>query len=129
VRDISKKGARMRRNHILGLSVLGVLAAFLIVGGTACKGSTTAPTNPPEEKSFISTTAQSHTHSVQVTRLAIDSTPADGYSHATSLVNSHVHTFTLSQSQLQSLKNGAKLDIDTSTDSNHFHTFTIQKWF
>jgi uncharacterized lipoprotein YajG len=118
----------MRRKHILESGILGVLAAILIVAGSACKSSTTA-VNPPEEKSFISSSSQSHTHSVQVTRLAIESTPADGYSHATSLVNSHVHTFTLSQSQLQSLKGGATLNIDTSTDSGHFHTFTIQKWF
>jgi hypothetical protein len=116
------------RKCVLRWGVLGALAAFLIVGGSACKSSTT-PQNPPEEKSFISTSSQSHTHSVQVTRLAIESTPADGYSHATSLVNSHVHTFSLSQAQLQSLKDGATLDIETSTDNGHSHTFTIKRWF
>jgi hypothetical protein len=119
----------MRRKHILGLGLLGALAAVLIVAGSACKSSTTA-VNPPEEKSFISTSTDNHTHGVQVTRLAIESTPADGYSHATSLVNSHVHTFTMSQAQLLSVKNGATVDIVTSTDSTgHTHTFTIQKWF
>jgi hypothetical protein len=119
----------MTRKHILRWGLLGMLAAVLIVAGSACKSSPTTPENPPDEKSFYSTTSQSHSHSVTITKLAIQSPPAEGYTHATSLVNSHVHTFSLSQAQLQSLKDGATLDVETSTDSGHSHTFTIKKWF
>ncbi len=119
----------MTRKHIWRLGILGMMAAFLLVAGSACKSSPTAPENPPDEKSFYSTTSQNHSHSVTVTKLAIQSPPAEGYSHATSLVNSHVHTFTMSQSQLQAVKDGAKLDIETSVDNGHSHVFTIQKWF
>ena len=119
----------MRRKHILGLGLLGVLAAILIVAGPACKSSTTAD-NPLTEKSFISTSTDSHTHGVTLWRNEIENPPSGGMARATSLVNSHIHTFAMSQSQLQSVKDGAKVDIVTSTDSTgHTHTFTIQKWF
>jgi len=117
----------MRRKHILRWSLLGAMAAFLIVAGPACKSSTSAD-NPLTEKSFISTSSENHAHGVQVTRVAIENAPAEGYSHATSLVNSHVHTFTMSQAQLLSVKNGATVDIVTP-ETGHTHTFTIQKWF
>jgi hypothetical protein len=118
----------MTRKHILRWSLLGAMAAFLILAGPACKSSTTAD-NPLTEKSFISTSSQSHTHGVTLWRNEIENPPAAGMARATSLVNSHIHTFAMSQDQLQSVKNGAKVDIETSFDSGHSHTFTIQKWF
>jgi len=116
------------RKHIFRLGVIGALAAFFIVAGSACKSSETA-TDVLTEKTFISTSSQSHTHGITMWKNEIENPPSGGMSRATSLVNSHVHTFTMSQDQLQQVKNGAKLDIETLVDSGHTHTFTIQKWW
>lgn len=117
------------RKHILRWGVLGVLAAFLIVGGSGCKSSTTAD-DVLAEKTFTSTSSQSHTHEVTLLKNEIENPPSSGMARATSLVNSHIHSFSMSQDQLRSVKNGARLDIESGVGpGDHSHTFTIQKWF
>jgi len=118
----------MMRKHFLRWGILAMLAAVLIAAGPACKSSETAD-NPLFEKSFISNSVQSHTHDVKVWRTEIESSTTSGVSRATSLVNAHVHTFTMTKEQCQSVNGGATLNVDTSTDSGHYHTFTISKWF
>ena len=116
------------RKYVLRWGILAVLAAVLIAAGPACKNSTEAD-NPLFEKSFISTSTQGHAHDVKIWRKEIETPYDSGVSRATSLVNAHVHTFSMTQAQCLTVNGGATLDIESSVDSGHSHTFSIKKWF
>ncbi|HET7502923.1 MAG TPA: hypothetical protein VFK02_18010 [Kofleriaceae bacterium] len=53
--------------------------------------------------------------------------PAAGVTYTTSNVGGHVHTITLSQTQLTSLNSGQMVTVTSTNDSAHTHTFTIKK--
>jgi hypothetical protein len=119
----------MMRKYIFRLGLLGMLAAVLIAAGSACKSSTSAD-DVLAQKSFTSTSSQIHTHEITVLKNEIENPPTSGMTRATSLVNSHQHSFSMSQDQLRSVKNGDRLDIETGVGpGDHSHTFTIQKWW
>jgi hypothetical protein len=122
------KGATMKRKDFWAIGVLGLLGLFLTLGGAACSSSTT-PSNTTTSQTFTSTSVQSHTHTVTIQKTEVDSPPSGGISRQTSTSGGHSHTFTMTQDQLNSVKNGASVQIETSVDSSHSHSFTIAKWY
>jgi len=115
----------MTQKIFFRLGLLGTLAALIIFAGQAC--SSTTSDIPFTEKSYYSTTVQGHSHSVTLYRTEIDS--AQPILRTTSLVNAHTHNVSLSQAQVQSLKDGANVNVETTVDSGHSHTFSFQKWY
>lgn len=118
----------MKRRDFLAWSGLGLSAVVLSLGGTACKSSTT-PSNPTDSQTFTSTSAQSHTHTVTIQKTEVDTPPTGGISRQTFTSGGHSHTFTMTQDQLNSVKNGTSVQIETSVESSHSHAFTIAKWY
>jgi len=52
-----------------------------------------------------------------------------GITRQTSSFDYHTHTFTMTQSQLQAVKDGQSIKITDSMVSGHTHDYQIQKWF
>lgn len=69
-----------------------------------------------------------HTHTVSILFADVNDPPAGGKTLSTSRTsgyNGHAHHLTLTQSDLQALKDGQTLTRTTSSDAPHTHTFTI----
>lgn len=118
----------MRRRDFFINGIRGLSGVLLVLGGSACKSSTT-PSTPGTSKTFTSTDVQYHTHTVTIQRSEIDTPPSGGISRQTSTASSHSHTFTMSQDQLMSVQGGSSVQIETDVVSGHSHTFTISKWY
>jgi hypothetical protein len=116
----------MTRKLFFRLGLLGTAAAFIIVAGAACSNAITTDI-PLTEKSYYSSTVNGHSHSVTILKTEIEA--AQPILRTTSLVNSHTHNVSLSQEQVQSLKNGSTVSVETTVDSGHSHTFSFSKWY
>lgn len=116
----------MSRKIFFRLGLLGIMAAFIIVAGAACS-NTTSTDIPLSEKSYYSSTVNGHSHSVTILKTEIEG--GQSFLRTTSLVNSHTHNVSMSQEQVQSLKNGSTVSVETTVDSGHSHTFSFQKWY
>lgn len=105
------------------------LAATLCFWGSGCGSSDKSTPPSVDSKTFTSSVDASHSHTVTLTRVEVDSPPALGIQRATSVSGSHSHTFTMSPSELAAVLNGTPVVVTTSLDSGHTHRFTIQKWY
>jgi hypothetical protein len=116
----------MTKKLFFRVGLFGILAAWMIIVGSACSNDITTDI-PLTEKSYYSTTVDGHSHSVTITKTEIEN--AQPILRTTSLVNSHTHIVSLSQEQVQSLKDGATVSVETTVDNGHSHTFSFQKWY
>lgn len=116
----------MSRKIFFRLGFFGTAAALFIVAGAACSNAITTDI-PLTEKSYYSSTVNGHSHSVTITKTEIEN--AQPFLRTTSLVNSHTHNVSMSQEQVQSLKNGSTVTVETTVDSGHSHTFAFSKWY
>ena len=75
----------------------------------------------------VSTEIFAHTHTICVPQAVLDEPPADGVVITTERVaDTHTHTVTLTAKQLTTLAKGSgAVSLDTSTDREHFHRFTL----
>jgi hypothetical protein len=125
----------MKRKDFLKIAAAGAAAGLGQLVLSACKNSTpTTPTTPSTSKTFTSSVAESHTHTVAIARAEIDSPPAGGISRDTSITSGHSHTFAMTQADLATVAGGGSVNVNTSTEAPaysapHFHTFTISKWY
>jgi hypothetical protein len=125
----------MKRKEFLKIAAAGAAVGLGQLALSACKSSTpTTPTTPSTSKTFTSSLAESHTHTVGIARTEIDSPPAGGFVRDTSIYSGHSHTFTISLADLTTVAGGGTVTVNTSTEAPvysaaHFHTFTISKWY
>lgn len=106
------------------------MAAAIVIWGfglSACKSSSTTPTDP-NSRVFTSATTQGHTHTITIQRTEIETPPTGGISRQTS-ANGHTHTFTMNEAELLSVKNGTPVAVTTADTNGHSHNFTISKWY
>jgi len=125
----------MKRKEFLKIAAAGAAVGLGQLALSACKSSTpTSPTTPSTSKTFTSSLAESHTHTVSIAKAEVDTPPAGGFSRATSDSGGHSHTFTISQADLTTVMGGGSVNVNTSTETAvygnpHFHTFAIAKWY
>ena len=119
----------MTRKEFLKFS-LGGLAGFGVLAlWPGCSGSSSTTPPPTTGGTFTSSTVQSHNHTVTLTQSEVQSPPSAGIFRETSSSVYHTHSVTLSQADLESVNAGNTVTISTSVTSGHSHTFDFKKWF
>jgi hypothetical protein len=102
--------------------------AFLVllaVGLPSCS-STTSPSNAPTNKTFTSSVDNSHSHTVTIENAEVQSPLPAGISKTTSSVSGHTHSLTITQAQLTTVNGGGSVTITTgSSDVGGTHTHTF----
>jgi hypothetical protein len=117
----------MKRADFLKVMGAGALTSLAGTVLTACKSSSTTPTNPAN-KTFTSTSSVGHSHTITIQRTEVDTPPSAGISRETS-ANGHTHTFTMSAAELTTVRGGAAVTVTTADSNGHTHDFVISKWY
>ena len=109
----------------------GAAGGILIMLGIGCKGDNpTSPGTPSgDQRSFSSTTAQGHTHSVTITRSEIESPPQGGITKTTTSGGGHTHSVSMTQQQLSDVRAGQTVTVTDTNVSGHTHDYQISRWF
>jgi hypothetical protein len=122
---------QMVPKRTLTLAAGAAFLALLVAGLTGCSGSTT-PQNPGTTKTFTSTVANSHTHTVTIQRSDVETMPMAGITMMTSSNSAHTHSFAMTQAQLIACNGGGMVMVMTGSSDvggAHTHDFSITKWF
>ena len=122
---------RMLRREFLtaaGKVVLVIPAAAFLAN---CGGSSSGMNQQGNSLTVTSSSTLGHNHNLSVPFSDIDQPPAGGVELSTSTaspygIGTHSHVVTLSTDDLTSIMNGGAVSVDTSTVSDHHHSFTIQ---
>ncbi len=119
-----------RQNSARFISTASIAAFLLLLSGVGCK-SNEQPLPPATggAQNFIGSVSQNHSHTVSIQRTEVENPPSGGITRQTSSFDYHTHTFTMTQSQLQAVKDGQSIKITDSMVSGHTHDYQIQKWF
>jgi hypothetical protein len=110
-------------------AALAILAGCVITIADACGGKDDTPTNPsPAPTDITGTISANHGHTATVTAAQITATNAIVLDIQGNAV--HHHTLSLSQADLQTLKNRQPVSRDSSSDVSssgnlHLHTVTF----
>ena len=110
-------------------AALAILAGCVITIADACGGKDDSPTNPsPAPTDITGTISANHGHTAVVTAAQITATNAFVLDIQGAAV--HHHTLSLSQTDLQTLKNRQPVSRDSSSDVSssgnlHLHTVTF----
>lgn len=93
--------------------------------------SSTGPAeNRAESFSTTSTVNDSHSHTITIQFVNVDSPPLDGNTVTSSENSNHTHTIVLTQKQFQQLADGETLTVVSSSSSGdyspHSHSFSIK---
>jgi hypothetical protein len=124
---------RMLRREFLTAAGRVVLvlpaAAFL----ASCGGSSSGMNDSGGGSGLTvtSSSALGHSHNLFVPADDVDNPPDSGVTLSTSSssaygIGSHSHMVALSNDQLTTIMNGGTVSVDTSTFSDHHHSFTIR---
>lgn len=119
----------MNRKLFLKWSLAGLAAFAVLALWPGCGGSSSSTPPPTTGGTFTSSNVQSHTHTVTLNQSEVESPPGAGISRQTSTSVYHSHLFVMTQAELQSVNSGNTVTITTSVVSGHSHTFDIKKWF
>ena len=113
----------MTRKDFLRAGFGGLAGILASIGLMKCGSSPAGPTPPTTSKTFTSTSANSHSHSFTIQNADVQSPPAAGISGDTSSSSSHTHTFAMTQAQLQSVMGGGSVVITSGiSDVGGNHT-------
>jgi hypothetical protein len=113
------------------VAACGTFLALLAIGLTGCGGST-SPTTPGTTKTFTSTVANGHTHTVTVEKSDVQSPPMAGITEMTSTNSGHSHSFAMTHDQLMTCNSGSMVMVMTGSSDvggAHTHNFSVMKWF
>ena len=105
--------------------------ALLAIGLTGCSDSTTPPISGTT-KTFTSSVANSHTHTITIERSDIQTPPMAGITETTSSNSTHTHSFAMTHDQLMTCNGGSMVMVMTGNSDMggaHTHEFSITKWF
>lgn len=119
--------------HQRGLTAVacGAILALLVIGLIGCSGSTTPPISGTT-KTFTSSVANSHTHTVTIERSDIQTSPMAGITETTSSNSGHMHSFAMTHAQLMTCNGGGMVMVMTGNSDlggAHTHEFSITKSF
>ena len=116
-----------RRDFLVSLIVIPLGATVAGCGEDKGAGSDAGADASCDGIDGVSTEIFAHTHTICVTQAMLDEPPADGVVITTERVaETHTHTITLTAKQLTTLAKGSGLvNLDTSTNREHFHRFTL----
>ena len=120
----------MAQNKTTVAVACGAFLALLAFGLTGCSDSTTP--NPGTTRTFTSSVANSHTHTVTIERSDVQNPPMAGITETTSSNSSHTHSFAMTQAQLMTCNGGGMVMVMTGSSDvggAHTHNFSITKWF
>lgn len=109
----------------------GAILALLVIGLTGCSDSTTLPISGTT-KTFTSSVANSHTHTVTIERSDVQNPPMTGMMGTTSSNSGHTHSFAMTHDQLMTCNGGGMVMVMTGNSDvggAHTHEFSITKWF
>jgi hypothetical protein len=126
----------MTRKDFIKNGAAGILGVVAGLYQSRCSSSM-SPSDPMAQKTFesdsVNAAGGSHSHSITLTKMEMQSPPGGGISRATTAasgyVTSHSHTFAMTHDQMQNIMSGRAESITTSTELSHSHVFTITKWF
>ena len=119
----------MKRAEFLKVMGAGTLVALAGSAVTACKSSSTTPSNPTTSNTFTSSNVQNHTHTITIQKTEVETPPAGGISRETSSASGHTHTFTMTADDLTNVKAGTVVTVTTADTGGHTHDFVISKWY
>ena len=99
------------------------------IGCDAYGGSddTTAPSEDSTDSiTVISTPSSGHTHFVSISLKDVDDPPTVDRTIITTQSSSHTHRITLTENDFERLANMETIIKTSTTNSGHFHTFSIK---
>ena len=80
----------------------------------------------PEEQIVVATTDSSkHTHTVTVGAATLNATTSQTLTTSSDGSPAHTHTITLTPANLTTLRGGGMVQVLSTNDSNHTHTYRI----
>ena len=121
----------MTQNKTVTAAACAAFLAVLVVGMSGC-GGTTSPTPPGITKTFTSTEANGHIHTVAIEKSDVQNMPMAGITVMTSSNSGHNHSFEMTQAQLMTCNGGGMVMVMTGNSDvggAHTHSFSITKWF
>jgi hypothetical protein len=125
----SQEPALVTRRKFTLEAALTILAGCVIMIADACGGKDDTPTNPsPAPTDIAGTISANHGHTATVTAARI--TAGDAFVLDIQGTAAHHHTLSLSQADMQTLKNRQPVSRDSSSDVSasaglHLHTVTF----
>lgn len=119
-----------RRGILATLILLAV--AVKVAGCSDDEGSgPSADAGPCDGLEATSTLEANHTHLLCIPRTDLEEPPEDGAEYRTDTTAEvrppHTHTVTLTLAQLETLAENGTVEVTTSTDRGHDHTFTLSQ--
>ena len=119
-----------RRAFIVKAGALFSLPLIITEIGCDVYGGSDDPTSPASSDAdsitVNSSSSSGHTHSVTVYRTDVDIPPTMELTITTSRNSSHTHTITLTENDFVRLANMETVMVISTTNSSHFHTFSIK---
>jgi len=104
-------------------AALALLAGCVIIVSDAC-GSSSSPAAPSAPSADVTgTVSANHGHTAVITGAQI--TAAQTITLSIQGTSAHSHTLSITQAELNTLKNRQAVAKDSSTDNNHLHSITF----
>jgi hypothetical protein len=122
----SKSFGSMTRKEFLKKGAMGLVLIPGVALLSRCK-SPSSPTPTTDSHVFTSDASPGHSHTITIQKTEVE-TPS-GISRETAASSGHTHTFTVTADQLNTVKGGTAVSVNTAVTGTHFHTFVIQKWY
>ena len=118
----------MTRKDFIKTGVNGFFAGVLVMLGFGCSSS--SPEMPDDsEQTFVSSVEEGHTHTVTIQKSEVENPPGGGINRSTTSGGGHTHSFSMTQQQLQDVKDGQTVTVTDSVSSGHSHQYQISKWY
>lgn len=105
------------------LAITGIIVTAVLAACGAGESETNTPATPLTASTVTSSTVNGHSHSVTIP--FSDPAGASQVNYLSSATDGHSHVIALSSQQFADLKNGLKLQVTSTINNGHSHTWTI----
>jgi hypothetical protein len=110
-------------------TLISTIGLALLVGLVVSFSSCASPTTPDSSMTFISTTVNSHFHTITLTRSELEA-PWDAIWKTTSMAMEHTHRLLITGTDQSLIISRPPRTLYTEiAPDNHFHAFTISIWW